>query len=83
MWAIALRCTAKDRRKASVLFVTNVRIPGNILLLTNRLLYLELTYLSNYSTSLYQCKDSILNNFEIQATGNLSYPGLPKRPKSE
>ncbi|EDV46547.1 uncharacterized protein LOC6550053 [Drosophila erecta] len=32
--------------------------------------------------SLYQCKDSILNNFEIQATGNLSYPGLPKRPKT-
>ncbi|XP_002024245.2 uncharacterized protein LOC6599280 isoform X2 [Drosophila persimilis] len=32
--------------------------------------------------SLYQCKDSILNNFEIQPTGNLSYPGLPKRPKT-
>ncbi|KAH8314981.1 hypothetical protein KR074_006388 [Drosophila pseudoananassae] len=32
--------------------------------------------------SLYQCKDSILNNFEIQATGNLSYPGLPKRLKT-
>ncbi|XP_062139925.1 uncharacterized protein LOC133848392 isoform X2 [Drosophila sulfurigaster albostrigata] len=32
--------------------------------------------------SLYQCKDSILNNFEIQPTGNLSYPGLPKRAKN-
>ncbi|TDG42320.1 hypothetical protein AWZ03_011256 [Drosophila navojoa] len=32
--------------------------------------------------SLYQCKDSILNNFEIQPTGNRSYPGLPKRVKT-
>ncbi|XP_014088353.2 uncharacterized protein [Bactrocera oleae] len=32
--------------------------------------------------SLYQCKDSINSNFEIQATGNYSYPGLPKRQKS-
>ncbi|XP_064555008.1 uncharacterized protein LOC135440000 isoform X2 [Drosophila montana] len=32
--------------------------------------------------SLYQCKDSILNNFEIQPTGNRSYPGLPKRAKT-
>ncbi|XP_030374468.1 uncharacterized protein LOC115624031 [Scaptodrosophila lebanonensis] len=32
--------------------------------------------------SLYQCKDSILNSFEIQPTGNLSFPGLPKRLKS-
>ncbi|XP_053964726.1 uncharacterized protein LOC128867494 [Anastrepha ludens] len=32
--------------------------------------------------SLYQCKDSINSNFEIQPTGNYSYPGLPKRHKS-
>ncbi|XP_043072303.1 uncharacterized protein LOC6565277 isoform X2 [Drosophila grimshawi] len=32
--------------------------------------------------SLNQCKDSILNNFEIQPTGNRSYPGLPKRAKT-
>uniref|UniRef100_A0A0K8VYM4 Collagen alpha-1(XI) chain n=2 Tax=Bactrocera latifrons TaxID=174628 RepID=A0A0K8VYM4_BACLA len=32
--------------------------------------------------SLYQCKDSINSNFEIQPTGNYSYPGLPKRQKS-
>ena len=33
--------------------------------------------------SLYQCKDSINSNFEIQPTGNHSYPGLPKRKKSK
>ncbi|KAH8235961.1 hypothetical protein KR032_011366 [Drosophila birchii] len=38
--------------------------------------------IESYPEGLYQCKDSILNNFEIQATGNLSYPGLPKRPKT-
>ncbi|XP_067631434.1 uncharacterized protein [Eurosta solidaginis] len=32
--------------------------------------------------SLYQCKDSINSNFEIQPTGNYSYPGLPKRQKT-
>uniref|UniRef100_A0A1A9X4X1 Olfactomedin-like domain-containing protein n=1 Tax=Glossina brevipalpis TaxID=37001 RepID=A0A1A9X4X1_9MUSC len=32
--------------------------------------------------SLLQCKDSINSNFEIQPTGNYSYPGLPKRKKS-
>ncbi|XP_005177473.1 uncharacterized protein LOC101894193 [Musca domestica] len=32
--------------------------------------------------SLYQCKDSINSNFEIQPVGNDSYPGLPKRKKS-
>ncbi|XP_046810127.1 uncharacterized protein LOC111678143 [Lucilia cuprina] len=32
--------------------------------------------------SLYQCKDSINSNFEIQPAGNYSYPGLPKRKKS-
>ncbi|XP_037941142.1 olfactomedin-like protein 2A [Teleopsis dalmanni] len=32
--------------------------------------------------SLYQCKDSINSNFEVQPTGNNSYPGLPKRQKS-
>uniref|UniRef100_A0A1I8NP61 Olfactomedin-like domain-containing protein n=1 Tax=Stomoxys calcitrans TaxID=35570 RepID=A0A1I8NP61_STOCA len=32
--------------------------------------------------SLYQCKDSINSNFEIQPVGNYSYPGLPKRKKS-
>uniref|UniRef100_A0A1B0AF51 Olfactomedin-like domain-containing protein n=1 Tax=Glossina pallidipes TaxID=7398 RepID=A0A1B0AF51_GLOPL len=33
--------------------------------------------------SLLQCKDSINSNFEIQPTGNYSYPGLPKRKKTE
>ncbi|XP_073844679.1 uncharacterized protein isoform X2 [Musca autumnalis] len=32
--------------------------------------------------SLYQCKDSINSNFEIQPVGNDSYPGLPRRKKS-
>ncbi|XP_075165524.1 uncharacterized protein LOC142237937 [Haematobia irritans] len=32
--------------------------------------------------SLYQCKDSINSNFEIQPVGNDSYPGLPKRKRS-